>query len=202
MRTTTSASLDMVEVKSHAARVKGERVTVSSEADRQWGTPNPKGLRHLYAEPQAVTCSEPGRSIVMRPRSNTVSESAEPLPWWRRQYLPAISTRPVELSGVSGTACGDGCSRESGSSSRVPRVGGAISVTRETHPDALLEVRGDHSSCELPVMGRDAKGLRFRRVSLEAKGSPYSPRRIKRTTCQRAESGTLSTSEGGPKGLR
>src|SRR2546428_5225244 len=89
MWTTVSESLDMVEATSHAARAKGERVTVSSEAGRQRGTPNPRWLRHPDAEPQAVTCSEPGCSIVTHTRSNAVSESAEPLPWWRRQHPPA-----------------------------------------------------------------------------------------------------------------
>jgi hypothetical protein len=175
-----SESLNMVEATSHAARAEGERVTVSSEAGRQRGTPNPRWLRYLDAEPQAVTYSEPGCSTVSGTRSNAVSEGAEPIEWWRRQHPPANPVaRPMELSGVAGTACGEGCPRESGSSSRVPDgVGGAISVTRETHPDALLEVRGDHISDELPVMGRDAKGLRFRRVSLEANGSPYSPRGV------------------------
>ena len=57
-------------------------------------------------------------------------------------------------------------------------VRGAISVTREERSDAVPEVGGDHSSDEVPVMGSDAKGLRFRRVPLEAKGSPYSPRGV------------------------
>jgi hypothetical protein len=186
MWTTVSESLDMVEAKSHEARAKGERATISSEAGRQRGTPNPKGLRHPYAEPQAVTCSEPGCSAVIAPRSNAVSGSAEPLPSWRRQNPSAIQARPVELPGVSGTACGEGYPREGGSSSSVPYgVGGAISVTREMHPDALLEVRGDRSSREAPVTGVDAKGLRFRREPLEAKGSPYSPRGVSSGRCAR-----------------
>ena len=178
----------MVKVKSHVARVKGEQVTVSSEAGRQRGTPNPCWFRHPDAKPQAVTRSEPRCSIVRHTRSNAVSGSAEPLLWWRRQHPSSMQARMVELPGVAGTACGEGCSEEGGISSSVPDgVGSAINVTREAHSDALLEVRGDHISCELPVMGTDAKGLHFRRVPFEAKGgSVFAERRSKRTTtCRR-----------------
>jgi len=195
----------MVEATSHTARVKGEQVTVSSEADRQRGTPNPSGLRHPNAEPQAVTRSESGCSVVSTTRSNAVSGGAEPLLLWRRQYpLTNFVARPVEPSGVAGTACGEGCSREGGISvtvcgsrvsgswlegvsgptrSRLTALGlatarGTISVTREERPDAVPEVGGDHSSREVPAMGTDAKGLRFRRVSLEAKGGLYSPKGV------------------------
>jgi len=115
-----SESLNAVEATSRAAWTKGERVTDSSEAGRQRGTPNPHGLRHPNAEPQAVTRSEPGHSIVTATRSNAVSGGAEPLLTWRRQHSQAIYvTRPVEPSGVLGTACGEGCSREGGRSGTV-----------------------------------------------------------------------------------
>lgn len=126
--------------------------------------------------------------------------------WWRRQY-PSLANpvaRPMEPSGVAGTACGEGCSGEGGRSGTVldgdgepdnwlergnptrsrqvmlsrSKVRAAISVTREGCPDAVSEVGGDRSSGEVPVMGMDAKGLRFRRGSLEAKGSPYSPKGV------------------------
>jgi hypothetical protein len=200
-----SESLNVAEATSHAAWTKGEQVTVSSEAGRRRGTPNPCWLRHPNAEPQARTRSEPGCSVVRRTHSNVVSGSAEPLIVWRRQHPPANPVaRPVELPGVAGRACGESCSREGGRSGSVRKVRGAISATREGRPNAVSEVGGDRISDELPVMVRDAKGLRFRRVPLEVKGSLYSPAEgvVKQAMCQRAESGTLSTSEGSPKGLR
>ncbi len=164
----------MVEATSHAARVKGEQATVSSEADRRRGTPNPRGLRHPDAEPQAVTCSESRCSIVRHTRSNAVSESAEPLLWWRRHHSSANPVaRPMELSGVAGTACGKGCSGQGGRSGTVrSEVRGAISATREGRPDAVPEVRGDDSSDEVPVMGIDAKRPHFDGAADEATGSP------------------------------
>ncbi|MCL4344230.1 MAG: hypothetical protein JRN26_01330 [Nitrososphaerota archaeon] len=131
-----------------------------------------------------------GKSAVMRRKG-----SAEPIVWWRRQYPPSKLAELVGLPGVAGLACSEGCSREGGMSGRVLKHGnwpemlwharcrragvrGTISVTREMCPNALPEVRGDHSSEELPAMGRDAKGLRFRHVPIEAKGSPYSPKGV------------------------
>ena len=123
------------------------------------------------------------------------------------------------LPGVAGLACGEGCSKEGGRSGTVLMYGnwpemlwhargrhagvrGSISVTRERSFNAVPEVRGDHSSEELPVTGRDAKGLRFRRVPLEVKGqSVFAERRIKRAIGRRAKSDTVSPSEGSPKGL-
>ena len=193
-----SESLSMVEATSHAARAKGERVTGSSGAGRQRGTPNPSWLRHPNAEPQAVTRSEPRCSIVSATRSDVGSESAEPLARWRRQHPPANSVaRPVELFGAAGTACSEGCSEEGGrpstilegrrkvgnwlqmichnwsrQSSSANSVRGTISVTREKCPNAVLGVRGDESSYEAPVMGADAKRPHFDGVTGAVTGSP------------------------------
>lgn len=78
----------------------------------------------------------------------------------------------AELPGVLGRACGEGCSKEGGRSGTVRRVRGAISATREGCPNAVPEVRGDGSSDELPVMGRDAKRPHFDGAAEEATGSP------------------------------
>ena len=59
---------------------------------------------------------------------------------------------------------------------RHAEVRGSVSVIRKECSNSAPEVRGEHSREELPVTGRDAKGLRFRRVPLEAKGSSYSPK--------------------------
>jgi len=71
-------------------------------------------------------------------------------------------------------------------------VRSTISVTREECSDAVPEVGGDRISNELPVMGRDVKGLRFRRVSSEAKGSLYSPKGVVKQACAREPKAALS----------
>ncbi len=171
-----SASLNVARAKSYEARPKAERATVSAEAGRQRGTADPRWPDHPDAKPQARTCSEPRCSIVSETRSNAVSGSAEPLDWWRRQHPSSMLAKMVELLGVLGRACGEGCSGEGGRSDivlgsrglgnwlrRVAKspnrsrrvaldlfgVRGAISATREGRPDAVPEVRGGGSSCEL-----------------------------------------------------
>jgi hypothetical protein len=81
----------------------------------------------------------------------------------------------VELPGVAGTACGEGCSIEGGRSGTVRKVRGAISATREGRPDAVSEVRGDGSSGEAPVTGADAKRPHFDGAADEATGGPSRP---------------------------
>lgn len=81
----------------------------------------------------------------------------------------------MELPGVAGTACGEGCPREGGRSGTVRKVRGTISATREGRPDAVPEVRGDGRSDELPVTGRDAKRPYFDGAAEEATGSPSRP---------------------------
>ncbi len=171
----------MVRAKSHEARPKVSRAIGLVEAGRRRGSVDPRWPNHPNAEPQARTRSEPGCSIVRRTRSNAVSGSAEPFHVWRRHNPPPMQARVVELPGVAGRACGEGCSRKGGRSCTVRKVRGAISATREGRSNAVPEVGGDRSSCELPVMGRDAKGLHFRHVSFEAKSSPYSPKRRSKT---------------------
>lgn len=82
----------MVEATSHAARAKGERVTVSSEADRQRGTPNPRWLRHPDAEPQAVTRSEPRCSIVRHTRSNALQPVTISVQSWQERPMEESTT--------------------------------------------------------------------------------------------------------------
>lgn len=179
-----SESLNAVKATSRAARAKGGQATVPSEAGRQRQTPNLRWFRHADAEPQAVTRSEPRCSVGIRTRSNAGSGGAEPLVWWRRQNPPANPVaRPVEPSGVAGTACGEGCSGESGRSGTVlpaTEVKGAISATREGRPDAVPEVRGGRSSEEVSATDMDAKGLHFDGASEEATGGPSRPTRPKR----------------------
>ena len=192
-----SESLNVVKANGHVARPKAGQATALAEAGRQRGSVDLKWPNHPDAKPQARTYSEPRRSIVRNGRRNAANGSAEPMLWWRRQYPPSKLAELVGLPGVAGLACGEGCSREGGrpvtvlmygnwpemlrhARGRRAGVRGSISVTRERSSNAVPEVRGDHSSEELPVTGRDAKGLHFRRVPLEAKGqSVFAERRIK-----------------------
>ena len=129
--------------------------------------------------------SEARCSIVRQTRSNAVNGSAEPILWWRRQHLQSSeSAWTVGLPGVAGKTCGEVHSRQDGRSNSVPnvqkypiikrpimgfgatarnevKVRDVISVTREGHPEALLEVRGADSSDEVLAMGRDAKQPHF-----------------------------------------
>ncbi|MDH2900834.1 MAG: hypothetical protein PXY39_07655 [archaeon] len=192
-----SESLNMVEVGSHVARDKAVRATVTAEAVRQSGTPNPSWLRNRNANPQAQTRSEARRSIVSETRSNAVGGDAEPLDWWRRQYPSSSSAVMAESSGVAGWACRESCSKESGRSATVLNgwecicnwlqrtrptwscrnihafeVRGAISVTCERRSNAAAEVGWDDSSEEVPVMGMDAKRPHFDGVTGTVTASP------------------------------
>ena len=94
-------------------------------------------------------------------------------------------------------ACGEGCSEEGGrtsivlegekkldnwlqmihhiwsrQSSLIVRIRGAISAARERRPNAMLGVRGDESSEEVPVIGIDAKRPHFDGVAEAVTGSP------------------------------
>jgi hypothetical protein len=196
-----SESLSVARAKSYEARPKASRAIGLAEAGRQRGTADPRWPDRPDAKPQARTCSEPERSIVSETRSDAVSGSAEPLDWWRRQHPSPIQARVVELPGVAGRACGEGCSGEGGRSgtvhggwvepdnwlqrvrspiwSRQGKLGlgvrDTISATREGRLDAVPEVRGDGSSDELPVTGRDAKRPHFDGAADEATGSPSRP---------------------------
>jgi len=170
-----SESLNVARAKSCEARPKVSRAIGLAEAGRQRGTADPRWPDRPDAEPQARTCSEPRHSIVSETRSNAVSGSAEPLDWWRRQHPPPIQARVVELLGVAGRACGEGCSGEGGRSGIVRKVRGAISATRERRSDAVPEVRGGGSSGEAPATGVDAKRPHFDGAADEATGSPSRP---------------------------
>ena len=141
-------------------------------------------LRYPYADRQAVTNSESGCSIVMNTHSNVVSECAETISLSRRQYPSTVNAVWLsERSGVAGTACREGCSGKDGRSDEcvaAPMCGSvcvsvSISATRETARKAPSEVRGESSSDEIPVMGRDAKDPRFSHASNVTGGSPMSP---------------------------
>ena len=173
-----SESLNVVRAKSYEARPKAGRATVPAEAGRQRGSVDPRWPKYPDAKPQARTYSEPRCSIVSETRSNAVSGSAEPIDWRRRQHPSAIQARPVELPGVAGRACGEGCSEEGGRSGIVPnKVRATISATREECSDAVPEVRGDDSSGEPSVMDGDAKHPHFDGAADEATGSPSRPER-------------------------
>ena len=141
-------------------------------------------LRHPYAGRQAVTNSESRCSIMMHAHSNVVSECAEILTLNRRQY-PSTDNAVwlTEHSGVAGTACREGYSEKDGRSVvcvAAPMFGSvcvsvSINVTREVTRKAPSEVRGESSSDELPVTGRDAKDPRFSHASNITGGCPMSP---------------------------
>ena len=129
--------------------------------------------------------SEARCSIVRLTHSNVVNGSAEPMLWWRRQYRHTIVVNEyVGLPGVAGKTCREVHSRQDGRSSSVPnvqeypiikrpimgsdatarnevKVRDVINVTREGHPETLLEVRGADSSDEVPATGMDAKRSHF-----------------------------------------
>ncbi len=137
-----------------------------------------------YADRRAVTSSEARCSIVMHTHSNVVSECAETLTSSRRQYPSTVNAVWLpEHSGVAGTACLEGCSVKDGRSDVCVAaavlvsvcVSMPISATRETACKAPSEVRGDSSSDEIPVMGRDAKNPRFSHASNVTRGRPMSP---------------------------
>ena len=141
-------------------------------------------LSYPYADRQAVTNSESGRSIVMMTHSNMGNECAETLVSSRRQYPSTDNAVWLsEHSGVAGTACREGCSVKDGRSDEcvaaaVPAsvcVSVSISKTCEVTCKAPSEVRGESSSDEFPVMGRDVKDPRFSHASNVTGGSPMSP---------------------------
>ena len=170
-----SESLNVVRAKSYEARPKAGRATVPAEAGRQRGSVDPRRSKYPDAKPQARTYSEPRCSIVSETRSNAVSGSAEPLDWRRRHHPSPIQARVMELPGVAGRACGEGCSGEGGRSGIVRKVRGAISATREECSDAVPEVRGDDSSGEPSVMDGDAKRPHFDGAAGEVTGSSSRP---------------------------
>ena len=194
-----SESLNVAKAKNYEARPKAGRATVSAEAGRQSGTPNPCWLRHRDAEPQALTRNEARRSIVKATRSDAVSRGAEPLYLRRRQHLSSLLAELIEPFGVAGRASCEGCSREGGMSvtvlndwkrldnwlqrvstnptwsrqgTPIIEVRGTISATRERGPNAVSEVGGDDSSEEVPAMGMDAKRPHFDGVTGAVTGSP------------------------------
>ncbi|MHB1622954.1 MAG: hypothetical protein ACYCR9_07040 [Cuniculiplasma sp.] len=128
--------------------------------------------------------SKPTSSVVIQTSSNGVTERAEPVVWWRRQYH--ASTNPARMHGrfgVTGLACGEGYSRQDGRSHIFPVRGMEYTViknptagfyhvfhnpevnpaiSRSEMPDnEVWEVRRIHSSDEFSVMERDAKGSDF-----------------------------------------
>ena len=141
-------------------------------------------FRYPYAGWQAVKNSESRCSIVSNTHSNVVNECAEILVLNRRQY--PSTDNAVWLSGhsgVTGTACREGYSEEDGRSAvcvAAPMSGSvcvsvSINVTREVTRKAPSEVRGESSSDELPVTGRDAKDPCFSHASNITGGCPMSP---------------------------
>ena len=74
-------------------------------------------LSYPYADRQAVTNSESGRSIVIFTHSNMVNECAETMNTSRRQNPSTDNAVWLsEHSGVAGTACREGCSMKDGRS--------------------------------------------------------------------------------------
>lgn len=141
-------------------------------------------LRYPYADRQAVTSSESRYSIVIATHSNVGNECAEILVLNRRQYPSTDNAVWLsEHSGVAGTACREGYSEKDGRSDEcvaAPMYGSVcvsvpISETREAAYKAPSEVRGESSSGELPVTGRDAKDPRFSHASSGTRGCPMSP---------------------------
>lgn len=192
-----NASFNAVRADGCEARLKTEQVTVSVEAGRQRGSVDPRWPNHPDAKLQARTNSEPRCSTVISSHSNVDIGDAEPLQRWRRQYLTPLSAVMSESLGVARRACGEGCSKESGRPSIVLKgcqqldnwlqmishiwscrailtfnVRGTINATREGCPNAVLGVRGDDSSEEVPVMGMDAKRPHFDGVTGAVTGSP------------------------------
>ena len=192
-----SESLNAVRADGCEARPKAGQATVLAEAGRRRGSVDPRWPNHPDAKSQARTCSEPMCSAAISSHSNVDIGDAEPLQTWRRQYLPPLSTVMVESLGVAGRACGEGCPKESGRPSIVlkdgkvldnwlqmiphiwsrqsfliDKVRGAISATRERRPNAMLGVRGDCSSEEIPVTGMEAKSPHFDEVTDAMTGSP------------------------------
>ena len=179
----------MVRTASHEARIKSELATVFIRSRSTTGDTEPMRFRHPYADRQAVTNSESRCSIVMHTHSNVVSECAEILALNRRQY-PSTDNAAwlTEHSGVAGTACREGYSEKDGRSvvcvaaamSASVCVSVSISETREVTRKAPSEVRGESSSGELPVTGRDAKDPRFSHASNVTGGCPMSPEGVVR----------------------
>ena len=177
----------MVRTAIHEARTKNELVTVFIRSRSTTGDTEPMRFRHPYAERQAVTNSESGRSIVNDSHSNVVNECAETISPSRRQHPSTVNAVWLsEHSGVAGTACREGCSAKDGRSDVCVAaavlasvcVSVPISATRETARKAPSEVRGESSSDEIPVMGRDAKDPRFSHASNGTGGRPMSPRGV------------------------
>ena len=144
-------------------------------------------LSYPYADRQAVTNSESGRSIVKYTHSNVVSECAETLILSRRQHPSTDKAVWLsEHSGVAGTACREGCSVKDGRSDECVAaavlasvcVSVSINETHEVTCKAPSEVRGERSSDEFPVMGRDAKDPRFSHTSNVTGGCPMSPKGV------------------------
>lgn len=192
-----SESLNTVRVDGCEARPKAEQATASAEAGRQRGSVDPRWPNHPDAKPQARTCSEPRCSIVIISRSDAVSGDVEPLTLRRRHHPSLLSAVTAESLGVARQACGEGCSGEGGRPSIVLggsewpdswlqmirhiwsrqtisifEVRSAISATREGRPNAVLGVRGDDSSCEVPVIGIETKRPHFDGVAGAGTGSP------------------------------
>ena len=132
--------------------------------------------------------SEARSSVVTIAHSNVVSEGVEPVNSWRRQHGASIPIEMLRPSGVSGWACGEGCSQENGRAGIAPmrrtewrkhikrpvagwskpfrncEVRMPISIV-EMASEGMQAVRQVNSSGEASVMEGDAKGPDSRRAS-------------------------------------
>jgi hypothetical protein len=172
----------------HVARTKAGPATVSVEAGRQRGTPNPRGsgtpTRTRRPKQKVNPCGGSHSRVESTPPAMG-SMGAPSLAFCGEGSTPDRNSgmRSGGRPGVVGWACGEGLLEKGGRSreepggaamSVRPPTGGraAIRVNPERRPGASWEVGVVRSSGEAAVMAGDAKGPHFGAARGGGRGRP------------------------------
>ena len=182
-----SGSLTMLRTGKHVARERmAEKSVHSMQTDK--GNISAHEVVRSRRESAGSNVSKARCSVVMIAHSNVVNEGAETVSVRRRQHGTSTPAEMCWPPGVASWACGEGCSQENGRAGIAPMrrterrkhikrpVAGRSKPFRncevrmpvsnsEMASEGMQAVRQVHSSNELPVMGRDAKGPDFRHAS-------------------------------------
>lgn len=186
----------MLRTGKHVARERMAEKSVHSKQTDKGDIPAHEAVRPRR-ESAGSNVSEAICSVVMTAHSNVVNEGVEPVNVRRRHYSTSTPAEMCRPFGVASWACGEGRSQEDGRAGialmrrterrkhiKRPVAGRSkpfrncevrmpISIV-EMASEGMQAVRQVHSSNELPVMGRDAKGPDFRHTSDRVSWRPKS----------------------------
>ena len=101
----------MLRIGKHVARERVAEKSVHSKQTDKGDIPTHAAVRP-QRESAGPNMSEAVCSVVSISHSNVVSEGAEPVRGRRRQHGTSYPVEMCRPSGVSGWACGEGCSQE------------------------------------------------------------------------------------------